>query len=880
MSEEVSLLPHNEEAYEKLVKGLEEKQFVSVNHATGTGKSFIMLKYLLANKDKKILYLAPTYAILDQLVNEHLEELNIPKKSFASLNTLIYSNLLKLDVKELARQYDIIVLDEYHRCGAEQWGLKIDELISTIKSENLATKVIGTTATEIRYLDNERNMNEALFDGNCVSELRLADAILQGILPVPVYVNASYELNDYLLSIESRIKRSHLTEEKKDEILANLYKLISEIEKTMKAEKSVKNYLSSKGKYIVFSSRIDNFFHDREIISQIIDTGIDNEYMVSSDESLKKNRQYLKAFRDAPSDENTVLYSVNLLNEGVHVKDVDAIFMLRATSSPIIYFQQLGRLLSYSKRKDKVVIFDLVNNYKRQPVIYDVYIKVVKRATELIKTDPANKERYERILENFKVIDYSSLVCQKLDDISKKYSEYNLKLLTLEESVDLLEQSTDFKDISVYMAYLNLFRYQKCVTLDIYDRLNKLDIEKPGIFNTSREEFVNLLNGYKNIYQKEANIYKDLYKEIMKYYQYNFHLPRIFGSNEEERILAKKMMEGFDKFTKKMQNKLIEYMDDSFTIVEKITYGIAGLPTDKKILYQEIDKLLELKVIISLSLASTLNTSSSKEDRIYLNKILRSNETIKAKLFSKEEAMLDDDELIKNIFTTRKDILYREKFFIISKNVQEEFSSTQDKEKYVNNLIDEITSFIVTNRRILQFNKGEDITPEDVLFCKKVLFREYLKGYDFNKLLLKPKKSTTNFDYLFEFMDTHHGEVPSEKNSDNTERMYAKRFEKHRLKMTKEELEKFTSYLKKYEKDKYEFLKEYINFLQTKQRRPLSFYDDELIIKERYERIKPYLSQEELANINKITNSLDSKIEYQEIAEHMARRREKMKKNV
>ena len=49
MSEEVSLLPHNEEAYEKLVKGLEEKQFVSVNHATGTGKSFIMLKYFTIN---------------------------------------------------------------------------------------------------------------------------------------------------------------------------------------------------------------------------------------------------------------------------------------------------------------------------------------------------------------------------------------------------------------------------------------------------------------------------------------------------------------------------------------------------------------------------------------------------------------------------------------------------------------------------------------------------------------------------------------------------------------------------------------------------------------------------------------------------------------
>ena len=89
---------------------------------------------------------------------------------------------------------------------------------------------------------------------------------------------------------------------------------------------------------------------------------IDNEFIVSSDESRKKNLEYLRAFRMAPSNENTVLYSVNLLNEGVHVKDVDAVFMLRMTSSPIIYFQQLGRLLSYSKRRDKVVVFDKDGN--------------------------------------------------------------------------------------------------------------------------------------------------------------------------------------------------------------------------------------------------------------------------------------------------------------------------------------------------------------------------------------------------------------------------------------------------------------------------------------------------------------------------------------
>lgn len=139
---DVTLLPHNEEAYQKLIEGLKDKQFVSINHATGTGKSFIMLKYLLNNRDKRILYLAPNYAILDQLVNEHIEELGLDKKAFKKLDMMIYSSLLRKNVKEMADNYDIVILDEYHRCGAEQWGEKIDELIGTIRDKGMDTKVI------------------------------------------------------------------------------------------------------------------------------------------------------------------------------------------------------------------------------------------------------------------------------------------------------------------------------------------------------------------------------------------------------------------------------------------------------------------------------------------------------------------------------------------------------------------------------------------------------------------------------------------------------------------------------------------------------------------------------------------------------------------
>ena len=49
---EVSLFEHNEIAYEKLCKMLNSNKCATINHATGTGKSFIALKYLFEHRDE------------------------------------------------------------------------------------------------------------------------------------------------------------------------------------------------------------------------------------------------------------------------------------------------------------------------------------------------------------------------------------------------------------------------------------------------------------------------------------------------------------------------------------------------------------------------------------------------------------------------------------------------------------------------------------------------------------------------------------------------------------------------------------------------------------------------------------------------------------
>lgn len=109
MNKDIKLFVHNEKAYNNLVSVLKTNQMVAINHATGTGKSFILLKYLINNPDKKILFMAPTYPIIDQLLEEHMNDLGINRKDLPNLNSMIYLNILKSNIENIARHYDVII---------------------------------------------------------------------------------------------------------------------------------------------------------------------------------------------------------------------------------------------------------------------------------------------------------------------------------------------------------------------------------------------------------------------------------------------------------------------------------------------------------------------------------------------------------------------------------------------------------------------------------------------------------------------------------------------------------------------------------------------------------------------------------------------------
>ena len=166
----IKLFEHNQSAYESVLEMLSDEGKAAVIHPTGTGKSYIGFKLCEQFPEKIICWLSPS----EYIFNTQLENLKQDSDGWQPENITFftYAKLMLMTDSELAAiKPDHIVLDEFHRCGAEMWGDGVDRLLSMYPD----TPILGLSATAIRYLDNQRNMADELFDGNtsCLTAILL-----------------------------------------------------------------------------------------------------------------------------------------------------------------------------------------------------------------------------------------------------------------------------------------------------------------------------------------------------------------------------------------------------------------------------------------------------------------------------------------------------------------------------------------------------------------------------------------------------------------------------------------------------------------------------------------------------------------------------------
>lgn len=121
MSSTIKLYEHNQKAYDALLDMLGECDRACVIKPTGTGKFVILAKMVQDNPDKRFLLLGTNdYMFNDQMAN--LAEI-APGFTPENLQFMTYSAAMMTARRgEEISGYDVVVADEFHHCGAEEWG--------------------------------------------------------------------------------------------------------------------------------------------------------------------------------------------------------------------------------------------------------------------------------------------------------------------------------------------------------------------------------------------------------------------------------------------------------------------------------------------------------------------------------------------------------------------------------------------------------------------------------------------------------------------------------------------------------------------------------------------------------------------------------------
>lgn len=407
----VELFKHNAIAYNKVTKMFETENRVCVVHPTGCGKSFISLKWLEENKDKRAIFLAPTVSILRQ-ITKHIESCGMSMKDFPFLKRYTYSKLSKMSTEEFSKlNVDMIVLDEFHRCGASEWSKGIANLINN----NNKAKVLGFSATPIRYLDEHRDMAEELFHGNVASEITLEEAMVNDILPIPTYINAVYSFKDDIEHMQERINKEKRETERlqAQQYLDDAKKVLEKADGLPEIfQKHIKNKM---GKYIVFcrdKEHMQRMMEESKTWFQNVNEQIDT-YSMASFIPKSENLKVFEEFYHSDNEHLKLLFSIDMLNEGIHVPNIDGVIMLRPTKSPIIFKQQLGRALSVGHNSNPIV-FDIVNNVQSCEMISHFYRDLRERA--LVKFTQTGKKEDEAKIDTFKISD----TVRQIQDIFSK----------------------------------------------------------------------------------------------------------------------------------------------------------------------------------------------------------------------------------------------------------------------------------------------------------------------------------------------------------------------------------------------------------------------------------------------------------------------------
>ena len=354
-----------------------------------------------------------------------------------------------------------------------------------------------------------------------LSTVYLSTAIARKVLPCPHYITAIYRLDEEFEKLKKRIEDSTNTKEEKQEFFDKMQMMKNHFEKSYGVPTILNKYVKvENGRYLVFCKNKEHLDAMRDVVIDWFRTaGIKNihSYAVYSDYP-DKEKDY-KDFCGDNSDTAKILFSINMLNEGLHIKDISGVLMLRTTQSNLIYFQQLGRLVEAGNMDKYLLVFDFVNNFSNVNDVIGLLQEIKNAVAKEKESDPDFDDSDFEDIDTFFVLEQVVEIQEMFKEIEgrlqgswdlyikalKQYKEREGDCLVPHKHIEILDNGINIS-LGNWVRNMRNTKNGKGRALLTEERI--IHLEKLGfIWNELRYRF-------------EKNI-----KRIAKYYEQNGEYP-------------------------------------------------------------------------------------------------------------------------------------------------------------------------------------------------------------------------------------------------------------------------------------------------------------------------------------------------------------------
>lgn len=347
----------------KVILENDEKRALLIS-ATGTGKTYASAFAMRELGFKRVLFLVHRASLAVQakksyqrvfgstisvgLVGAGYHEYD-RDYIFATVETLNRDEHLQMyDPAE----FDCIILDEAHHSSANTYQKVMNYFTPRL--------FLGMTATPDKRNDNDSGENiYEIFNHQIAYEIRLQQAMEEDLL-CPFHY---FGITD--LSVVQDTKSKNLSEEDFNKLVCDeRVKLVIE-------QSNYYGYSGERVKGLVFCSRNREC---KELSKKFNEFGYRTVALSGEDSEMVRQDAFERLAMDesdTAADKTPIdyIFSVDVLNEGVDIVEVNQVIMLRPTQSPIVFIQQLGRGLRKAEGKEYVVILDFIGNYNNNFMI-------------------------------------------------------------------------------------------------------------------------------------------------------------------------------------------------------------------------------------------------------------------------------------------------------------------------------------------------------------------------------------------------------------------------------------------------------------------------------------------------------------------------------